>query len=168
MHAVLGPHRPALQLRVQRRELGGGSSRGGDAVSPLAASPLAINTAGKTKTQVTKDIIRTIYQRDGPRGFYRGYLAALGNYVPSSASWWGFYSLYQDVFASLGGGGLVPHTVLQCGAAVCAGCTKSTCVAPAARAAHQKRWFHQAAAAWVGAPMACLRILSMYESAVAL
>lgn len=107
-----------------------GLSRGGEAVSPLAASPLAINTAGKTKTQVTKDIIRTIYQRDGPRGFYRGYLAALGNYVPSSASWWGFYSLYQDVFASLGGGGLVPHTVLQCGAAVLAGCTTSLLTNP--------------------------------------
>jgi solute carrier family 25 protein 44 len=99
-------------------------------VPPTAASPLAINTDGRSKAQVTRDIIRTIYQRDGLRGFYRGYVAALCNYVPSSASWWTFYSLYQEAFGQLPGGAVVPHTVVQCGAAVLSGCTTSLLTNP--------------------------------------
>ena len=96
--------------------------------SPLIASPLAIDVTGKTKAQVTRAIISTIYQRDGPRGFYRGYLAALCNYVPSSACWWGFYSAYQEAFTTLNS--KLPHTAVQCGAAVLAGCTTSLITNP--------------------------------------
>jgi len=95
-----------------------------------AASPLAINTEGRTKWQVSLDITRTIYQRDGLKGFYRGYIAALCNYVPSSASWWTFYSLYQEIFTSLGSSDMVPHTLVQCGAAVMSGCTTSIITNP--------------------------------------
>jgi len=94
----------------------------------LIASPLAIDVTGKTKAQVTRTIIRTIYQRDGPRGFYRGYLAALCNYVPSSACWWGFYSAYQEAFTALNSP--LPHTAVQCGAAVLSGCTTSLLTNP--------------------------------------
>ena len=94
----------------------------------LIASPLAIDVTGKTKAQVTRAIIRTIYQRDGPRGFYRGYLAALCNYVPSSACWWGFYSTYQEAFTALNSP--LPHTAVQCGAAVLSGCTTSLITNP--------------------------------------
>ena len=94
----------------------------------LIASPLAIDVTGKTKAQVTRAIIRTIYQRDGPRGFYRGYLAALCNYVPSSACWWGFYSAYQEAFTALNSP--LPHTAVQCGAAVLSGCTTSLITNP--------------------------------------
>lgn len=96
----------------------------------FAASPLAINTAGRSKWQVTRDITRTIYRRDGLRGFYRGYLAALCNYVPSSACWWTFYSLYQDMFTNLGSSAVVSHTLVQCGAAVLSGCTTSVITNP--------------------------------------
>ena len=94
----------------------------------LIASPLAIDVTGKTKAQVTRAIIRTIYQRDGPRGFYRGYLAALCNYVPSSACWWGFYSAYQEAFTAMNTP--LPHTAVQCGAAVLSGCTTSLITNP--------------------------------------
>ena len=39
--------------------------------SDLSANPLAVNTEGRTRWQITWDITRTIYVRDGLRGFYR-------------------------------------------------------------------------------------------------
>lgn len=96
---------------------------------PNSANPLDITVEGRTKFQISTDITRTIFQRDGLRGFYRGYVAALCNYVPSSASWWTFYSLYQESLASLGGP-VVPHTAVQCVAAVLSGCTTSLLTNP--------------------------------------
>jgi len=96
----------------------------------LSANPLAIVTEGRTKFQISCDITKTIYRRDGLCGFYRGYVAALCNYVPSSASWWTFYSLYQEMFSSLSSTKDVPHTAVQCVAAVLAGCTTSLLTNP--------------------------------------
>jgi len=90
--------------------------------SDLSANPLAVNTEGRTRWQITWDITRTIYVRDGLRGFYRGYVASLLTYVPSSASWWTFYSLYQDLGRDLSPS-WSPATLVQCVAAVMAGCT---------------------------------------------
>jgi len=101
------------------------ASQGGD----MTANPLAINTEGRTKFQISCDITRTIYQRDGLKGFYRGYVAALCNYVPSSASWWTFYSVYQEVGSSTAPD-WAPHTAVQCTAAVLAGCTTSLITNP--------------------------------------
>ena len=39
--------------------------------SDLSANTLAVNTEGRTRWQITWDITRTIYVRDGLRGFYR-------------------------------------------------------------------------------------------------
>ena len=39
--------------------------------SDLSANPLAINPEGRSRWQITRDIARTIYVRDGLRGFYR-------------------------------------------------------------------------------------------------
>ena len=39
--------------------------------SDLSANPLAVNTEGRSRWQITWDITRTIYVRDGLRGFYR-------------------------------------------------------------------------------------------------
>merc|ERR1719153_118069 len=105
-----------------------GLSQGRHSHPGLLASPLAIDVEGKSRAQVTRAIIRTIYQRDGLRGFYRGYLAALCNYVPSSACWWGFYSAYQEAFTALNSP--LPHTAVQCGAAVLSGCTTSLITNP--------------------------------------
>ena len=106
-----------------------GLSQGRHSHPGLLASPLAIDVEGKSRAQVTRAIIRTIYQRDGLRGFYRGYLAALCNYVPSSASWWTFYSGYQEL-GTAAVGGVVPHTVVQCAAAVMSGVTTSILTNP--------------------------------------
>ena len=61
----------------------------------VSANPLAVPTEGRSRAQISYDIARTIYVRDGFRGFYRGYVASLCTYVPSSACWWTFYSSYQ-------------------------------------------------------------------------
>jgi len=98
--------------------------------SDLTANPLAICTDGRSKFQISCDITRTIYRRDGFRGFYRGYVAALCNYVPSSASWWTFYSLYQEMFSNFPLLSGTSHTGVQCVAAMLSGCTTSILTNP--------------------------------------
>ena len=62
----------------------------------MGMNPLGISLEqGKSRTQISLEIIKLIYQRDGFRGFYRGYVASLCAYVPNSALWWGLYMTYQ-------------------------------------------------------------------------
>lgn len=62
----------------------------------MGMNPLGlILEPGKSRAQISIDIIKSIYQRDGYRGFYRGYCASLCAYVPNSALWWGLYTSYQ-------------------------------------------------------------------------
>lgn len=56
----------------------------------LELPPEALNS----RVGAAKAIVSVIYQRDGLRGFYRGYLASLLTYAPSSALWWFFYDIY--------------------------------------------------------------------------
>ncbi|XP_023323150.1 solute carrier family 25 member 44 [Eurytemora carolleeae] len=95
----------------------------------VSANPLAINTTGRTKSQVAWDVTRTIYKRDGFRGFYRGYIVSLCNYVPNSAMWWTFYQVYQDMVGSVAHS-ILPYTGVQCVAAVMSGCTTSVLLNP--------------------------------------
>ena len=132
---VISQHMMVLGLAA--RQVGGAApSR-----EPVAANPLAVATEGRSKWQVTWDIARTIYTRDGLRGFYRGYVASLCTYVPSSACWWTFYSSYQvlssplllvlqkselinplcQMFGAALAPAWAPHTMLQCVAAVMSG-----------------------------------------------
>ncbi|KAG8224743.1 hypothetical protein J437_LFUL005312 [Ladona fulva] len=74
---------------------------------------LFFQTQGKTRFQITADIVRQIYERDGLKGFYRGYGASLCTYVPNSALWWSFYHFYQDKLSAV----LPPwvsHLFIQC------------------------------------------------------
>lgn len=56
----------------------------------LDIPPEALNS----RIGAAKAIVSVIYRRDGLRGFYRGYMASLLTYAPSSAMWWFFYDLY--------------------------------------------------------------------------
>jgi len=82
-----------------------------------------IHTEGRSKGQIARDITKAIYRKDGMRGYYRGYIAAICTYVPSSASWWTFYQLFQDLAAAivpyqeLG----IPNTAVQSVAAMASG-----------------------------------------------
>ncbi|KAK0087448.1 hypothetical protein PV325_000947 [Microctonus aethiopoides] len=67
------------------------------AVDKMGMNPLGLNlTPGMSRAYISGEIIKLIYQRDGVKGFYRGYVASLCAYVPNSALWWGLYTCYQD------------------------------------------------------------------------
>lgn len=105
------------------------NSKNSNNVQHCGNNELGIEIKGRSNYQIVKDITRTIYIQDGFRGFYRGYTASLCTYVPSSASWWTFYDLFQRVY------GLVtpeqcPHMALQCAAAMSAGVASSTLTNP--------------------------------------
>ncbi|XP_031626007.1 solute carrier family 25 member 44 [Contarinia nasturtii] len=77
-------------------------------------NPLGIeNKQNQNRMRISLDIAKAILQKDGFRGFYRGYVASLMAYVPSSAIWWTFYHLYQDNLINI----LPPnvsHLFIQC------------------------------------------------------
>ena len=58
--------------------------------SPLKLPPEAFNS----RFGLAKYIVSAVYQRDGIRGFYKGYIASLVVYAPNSAMWWFFYDIY--------------------------------------------------------------------------
>ncbi|TYZ60274.1 hypothetical protein PybrP1_008505 [[Pythium] brassicae (nom. inval.)] len=43
-------------------------------------------------------VTKLVYRTEGLRGFYRGYLASIATYAPSSAIWWGTYGLLVPVY----------------------------------------------------------------------
>ncbi|XP_014481716.1 PREDICTED: solute carrier family 25 member 44 isoform X3 [Dinoponera quadriceps] len=80
----------------------GNTKHGRISVDKFGMNPLGITfEPDKTRAQISADIVRLIYQRDGYRGFYRGYVASLCAYVPNSALWWGLYTVYQDELLKL-------------------------------------------------------------------
>jgi solute carrier family 25 protein 44 len=107
--------------------LGQLSAGKGSVNAELKASlnPFNVKLEGRSKAQIAADITRSIYKQDGFRGFYRGYLASLSTYVPSSASWWTFYHMFQEIYEAVIPP-VVPHIALQCAAAMSAGC--SSCI----------------------------------------
>ena len=86
-------------------------------------NPLEIQTEGRSKAQIARDITVAIYRKDGIKGYYRGYFASVSTYVPSSASWWTFYHVFQDIYGVIIPTHIgVPHTLVQCAAAMSSGC----------------------------------------------
>ena len=106
------------------------SSDAGAGAARVNANPLAIKTEGRTKGQIVGDVVRSIYQKDGFRGFYRGYGASLCTYVPSSASWWTFYHFFQDAYDMVLPTDRMPRTLTQCVSAMTAGCATAVITNP--------------------------------------
>ncbi|KAL0270283.1 UNVERIFIED_CONTAM: hypothetical protein PYX00_007746 [Menopon gallinae] len=79
----------------------------------VVLNSLGIAHKGRSWTDVTKDIVRQIYLKDGIRGFYRGYFASLAAYVPNSAMWWGFYHFYQEEIMKIAPE-WISHLLVQC------------------------------------------------------
>ncbi len=94
-----------------------------------SSNQLSVRTEGRSRAQVVMDITRAIYCRDGIRGYYRGYTASLFTYVPSSASWWTFYHLFQDLYSSVMPA-FIPLMVLQCASAMSSGCASAILTNP--------------------------------------
>lgn len=49
----------------------------------------------------TVKTIQNIYRHGGVKGFYRGFLASLSTYAPSSAVWWGSYNGFTVLYDSV-------------------------------------------------------------------
>ncbi|XP_030043899.1 solute carrier family 25 member 44 [Microcaecilia unicolor] len=77
----------------------------------------------------TKDIIVQIFKADGPKGFYRGYVASLLTYIPNSAVWWPFYHFYAEQLSRLAPKD-VPHLLLQAVSGPLAAATAATLTNP--------------------------------------
>lgn len=85
---VLSQHLMVLGVNVKHGKL---------VVDKMSMNPLGLNLQpGMSRAQISSEIVKLIYQRDGLRGFYRGYIASLCAYVPNSALWWGLYTTYQE------------------------------------------------------------------------
>ncbi|XP_046998545.1 solute carrier family 25 member 44 [Schistocerca americana] len=86
----------------------------GNTKKEMLLNPLGISLKpGRSRLEVTIDIVRQVYIQDGFKGFYRGYVASLFTYVPNSAMWWGFYHFYQDKLHSVFPA-WVSHLFIQC------------------------------------------------------
>ncbi|GCC21371.1 solute carrier family 25 member 44-like isoform X3 [Chiloscyllium punctatum] len=77
----------------------------------------------------TQEVVAQIFRLDGPKGFYRGYLASLMTYIPNSAIWWPFYHFYAEQLSKLVPNEC-PHLVLQGIAGPLAAATASTLTNP--------------------------------------
>ncbi|XP_033219148.1 solute carrier family 25 member 44 isoform X2 [Belonocnema kinseyi] len=85
---VLSQHLMVLGVNIKHGRL---------VVDKMSMNPLGLTfQPGMSRAQISSEIVRLIYQRDGIRGFYRGYIASLCAYVPNSALWWGLYTTYQE------------------------------------------------------------------------
>lgn len=76
----------------------------GQNISLQQEKDLGIDRKIDSKIQQRKgpiDIIRMIWRESGPRGFYRGYLASLMTYAPSSSIWWASYGAYTGIFSDI-------------------------------------------------------------------
>uniref|UniRef100_T1J0N7 Solute carrier family 25 member 44 n=1 Tax=Strigamia maritima TaxID=126957 RepID=T1J0N7_STRMM len=96
---------------------------------PLRLNPLNIKYEKLNKASIARQIIIEIYKRDGFTGFYRGYLASLGTFVPNSALWWSFYLFYSDELVKRFPD-RVPLLMIQCMAAPLGGITTSLITNP--------------------------------------
>lgn len=82
--------------------LGINHGKHGRFIDKMGMNPLGLTLEpGKSRAQISADIIKSIYHTDGYRGFYRGYIASLCAYVPNSALWWGLYTSYQEELVKL-------------------------------------------------------------------
>jgi len=83
---------------LQMLGIGWQGSKKGNVIRHLDLPEAALST----RFGAARAIVSAVYERDGIRGFYRGYGASLLMYAPSSALWWFFYDIYcgelQSVF----------------------------------------------------------------------
>ncbi|XP_067829437.1 solute carrier family 25 member 44-like isoform X2 [Heptranchias perlo] len=77
----------------------------------------------------TREVIVQILRVDGPRGFYRGYVASLLTYIPNSAMWWPFYHFFAEQLSKWTPSNC-PHLIVQAVAGPLAAATASTITNP--------------------------------------
>ncbi|XP_004069531.1 solute carrier family 25 member 44 isoform X1 [Oryzias latipes] len=100
-------------------------------LSRFKVKPKRVLAASKSKRTFGQawDLTVQIYAADGVKGFYRGYVASLLTYIPSSALWWPFYHFYAEQLTLLAPSAW-PHLLLQALAGPMAGATAYTITNP--------------------------------------
>lgn len=92
-------------------------------------NPLNIKFKNESKFNIARQITFEVYRRDGFPGFYRGYMASLGTFVPTGAFWWSFYHFYADELVRICPF-WTPLLAIQCLAAPLGGITTSLLTNP--------------------------------------
>eukprot|EP00794_Sanderia_malayensis_P014350 gene14350-15846_t len=78
--------------------------QGQNAAIKETISTITKSSVGQTEHASKKfvgpiEIISGIWKESGPRGFYRGYLASLMTYAPSSSIWWASYGMFTGLLS---------------------------------------------------------------------
>lgn len=81
------------------------------------------------KLKSSRTIVSEIILKEGPIGLYRGYLASLLTYAPSSAIWWSSYGFYTGILGSFVPTGTL-HMLVLAPSGVLAGITAATLTNP--------------------------------------
>ena len=84
----------------------------------------------KVKLRGAVPIIKEIFQKEGVRGFYKGYSVSLMTYAPNSALWWMFYTGSYRKNVEWGMTELIPIPVVQALCGVSSGLFASTLTNP--------------------------------------
>ncbi|XP_050406183.1 solute carrier family 25 member 44 [Patella vulgata] len=74
-------------------------------------------------------VIREVYNKNGLKGFYKGYFVSLTVFAPNSALWWFFYDTYSNLFMDVVPSNL-PRLLIQCVAAPLAGISAAVITNP--------------------------------------
>ena len=106
------------------------STAGGSRKFSSFANPLLIKRSETLKYGLSIAVVRELYRTDGLKGFYRGYMASLTTYVPSSACWWMFYPIYTEAIASFLPPNTTSHMLIQVIAGTSSGVTVSALTNP--------------------------------------
>lgn len=83
----------------------------------------------KFKLKSTRALVSEIVLKEGPAGLYKGYLASLFTYAPSSAIWWSSYGLYTAILGSFVPTGTL-HMLVLAPSGVLAGVTAAILTNP--------------------------------------
>ena len=117
-----------MVISDSKKTPGGGT--GGSRKFSSFANPLLIKRSETLKYGLSIAVVRELYRTDGLKGFYRGYVASLTTYVPSSACWWMFYPIYTDAIASFLPPNTTSHMLIQVIAGTSSGVTVSALTNP--------------------------------------
>eukprot|EP00054_Salpingoeca_dolichothecata_P016328 m.95533 g.95533 ORF g.95533 m.95533 type:complete len:307 (+) comp21927_c0_seq2:1558-2478(+) len=73
------------------------------------SAALGLTPASAEVERNTRDVVRSILNKEGPKGFYRGFWTSVLTYTPSSAVWWATYGFVRDHQHHAGLGSNVPN-----------------------------------------------------------
>jgi solute carrier family 25 protein 44 len=92
--------------------------------------PLSLNQDEVRRFGIAIAITRQLYREGGLRSFYRGYLATLICFVPSSACWWMLYQHFNEFLFGAPMAQNMPYMFLNCMSGTLSGAAVSVMTNP--------------------------------------